>query len=333
MVPSTGKWNIQLTPFNYQQYWETLKAAKKRQNIRPRKIEIKIEIMCCDYNDGPHMFYGSDPRKCFTFKCLQMKREIFQDWSENIISLKMEVLGEELFLMNPDVFCPNIDSLTLKVYPDMINHYAIFIIQTLIKKHAHKLKSLEIIGDFFTLTVFELPPSLPVLASCKLTNLPTHNLCSVLNSSSQTLNSIEINLPIEGNDRVNLENKCKNIEHLLLHRVWEKNVPACKDLVQCLAPQLITLKLETKWQDFNFLKSSKSFSKVKLLWISREFDLQYLKKFANVEVLMAFLIFYGSRNHAIRMANLRELVVEDIDEWSLEMIRLNAGNWLIYDII
>jgi hypothetical protein len=112
--------------------------------------------------------------------------------------------------------------------------------------------------------------------------------------------------------------------------VLEKNVPACKDLIQHLAPQLITLKLETAWNDFNFLNNCKKFKNVKILWISGKFDLQYLKKFANVEVLMAFLIFNGSRNHAIRMANLRELVVEDIDEWSLEMIRLNAGNWFIY---
>jgi len=227
-------------------------------------------------------------------------------------------------LMNPDVFCPNIDSLTLKVYPDMINYNAIFIIQTFIKKHADNLKSLEIIGDCTTFTVFEIPPSLPVLASCKLTNLPPHNLCTVLNSSSQTLNSLEIHLPIEGNDRVNLENKCKNIEHLLFGH-WEMNVPYCKDLVQYLAPQLITLKLDTALNDFNFLNNCKSFSNVKLLWLSGQFDLQYLQRFANVEVLMAFHIFTGSRNHAVRMANLRELVVEDIDEWSLEMIRLNAG--------
>jgi hypothetical protein len=66
-----------------------------------------------------------------------------------------------------------------------------------------------------------------------------------------------------------------------------------------------------------------------MLWVAKTFPLNYLTKFAaGLEILFAFSIFNGEKRHALKMPNLKVLVVEDIDEWSREMIRLNAGVYI-----
>ena len=49
MLPATGKWKVPLTQTSYESNFKTLKKAKDRQDVRPRNLEIKLEITCCSY--------------------------------------------------------------------------------------------------------------------------------------------------------------------------------------------------------------------------------------------------------------------------------------------
>ena len=104
--------------------------------------------------------------------------------------------------------------------------------------------------------------------------------------------------------------------------------PAVKTLLIQVAGQLETLELEgyTSWIQ-NLLNSCPKFSNLKLLFIADvNFDLQYLDRFPEVEIL-----FNLERNLNLRMADaiklskLKTLVVRSFNPWSLQMIELNSG--------
>ncbi len=104
--------------------------------------------------------------------------------------------------------------------------------------------------------------------------------------------------------------------------------PAVKPLLIQVAGQLVTFKLEgDTLLNPSLLTNCPKFSNLKLLFIDDEnFDLQYLDKFPEVEIL-----FNLERNLNLRMADaiklskLKTLVVRSFTPWSLQMIELNSG--------
>ena len=102
MAPSTGKWKVMMTSSNVKENMEILKNAKERQNIRPRDLEIKFDISCCSHLKENWFKEGED-------EFLEQKKTLFRDWAEYITSLKIEILGNEMFLLNK-WDCPNIES-------------------------------------------------------------------------------------------------------------------------------------------------------------------------------------------------------------------------------
>ena len=114
------------------------------------------------------------------------------------------------------------------------------------------------------------------------------------------------------------------MKHLLLQGDLSMS-PAVKTLLIQVAGQLETLELEgyTSWIQ-NLLNSCPKFSNLKLLFIADEkFDLQYLNKFPEVEIL--FNLIFGSSEEAIKLSKLKTLVVMSLNPWSREMIELNSG--------
>ena len=91
---------------------------------------------------------------------------------------------------------------------------------------------------------------------------------------------------------------------------------------------LIFSDSRAEWMDDYFLESCPNFSKVQLLWVFVGFNLRYLRKFMKLEHLFCLSDIgggFGSRSDALKLPRLTTLVVESFDEWSLEMIKLNAG--------
>ena len=118
------------------------------------------------------------------------------------------------------------------------------------------------------------------------------------------------------------------MKHLLVHRLMSPLSLAYQTLLMQVAGQLVTLKLDenTPWIP-SLLTSCPKFSNLKLLFIvDKMFDLQYLDKFPEVEIL-----FNLERNLNLRMADaiklskLKTLVVRSFNPWSLQMIKLNSG--------
>ena len=187
MAPSTGKWKVMMTSLTAEEYMEILKVAKERQKIRPRNLEIKFDIRCCHVinsrsNEGEHGFKD----------CLERKKILFRDWAEYITSLKMEILGNERFLLN-EVNCPKLESLAFEIYPTRINQIYNDIICEFTKKHAHGLKCLEIIGDFkHPSYMYKFYTYMPRLEHCKLANLTPDDMDIILSKAHKSLVSLEI---------------------------------------------------------------------------------------------------------------------------------------------
>ena len=202
MAPSTGKWKVMMSSSTFKEYMEILKNAKERQNMRPKNLEIKFDIRCC------HVKYKGEDR----FEdCLERKKILFRDWAEYITSLKMEILGNEKFLLY-EVNCPKLESLAFEMYPTQtprIHQIYIDIIFEFTKKHAHGLKCLEIKGDIrHPSFMYKFPSHMPSLKHCKLTNLSPHEMNTILNIAHKTIVSLEIKGQFRKNDyQVNLKHR------------------------------------------------------------------------------------------------------------------------------
>ncbi len=160
MAPSTGRWKVMMTSLNIKENMEILKNAKERQNSRPRDLEIIFDISCCSHLKENWFNEGED-------EFLEQKKTLFRDWAEYITSLKVEILGNEMFLLNK-WDCPNIEPVFFLIFPNRRNHSITIppanIIIEFIWKHAQGLKCLEILGDFQHPTfMIKFPSHMPSL--------------------------------------------------------------------------------------------------------------------------------------------------------------------------
>eukprot|EP00088_Acartia_fossae_P057516 TRINITY_DN6710_c0_g1_i2.p1 TRINITY_DN6710_c0_g1~~TRINITY_DN6710_c0_g1_i2.p1 ORF type:complete len:509 (+),score=101.04 TRINITY_DN6710_c0_g1_i2:135-1529(+) len=339
MCPSTRKWNISITEANKEAQLVLLEAAKARQAMKPRDLEISVDFECCK-------FMGSKkgqkrPQTVKQHDCAWLKQKVLTDWRENITELKLGILGNEEFL-KVMVF-PKLQSLEFRMYDRRITGFNMRIMECVIFFNAATLKKLSLQNISSRDVIFQ--PNIPklVLTTLILKKWQMGTLDSFIDACSDTLEVIDISHCESWNPitlaqlKDHFKKKLPKLRHLRLRH--------CRDefraVMYAMSPaELVTLRLVDNSFDYYGAMLKWTLPKVKFLWIESQMMCRFMAGFQleSLEVLVAVKIMYNvpmfqkicnkedpeDLFENLKFPKLKELMVEGNDVWCRQLIQQNA---------
>eukprot|EP00088_Acartia_fossae_P057523 TRINITY_DN6710_c0_g4_i1.p1 TRINITY_DN6710_c0_g4~~TRINITY_DN6710_c0_g4_i1.p1 ORF type:complete len:520 (+),score=114.77 TRINITY_DN6710_c0_g4_i1:45-1604(+) len=338
LCESTRKWYITIDEDNKKDQMAVLIAAKLKQSVKPRNLEISVNIECCKVLGT--MKAAKHPKTVKLEDCFKMKKKILTSWRENITELNTEILGNEDFLKM--MTFPKLKALQFRIYENHISSANLDLINCAIFFNSDTLKKLNL--QNVSLRSYSFHPS---LAKLKLTTLildkwQMETIDAFLNSCHGTLRVLDINscfsmraldfdpfLALQGHFKV----KLMKLKHLQIRYSLDEFKSI---MTQVIPSKLVSLRLvDNDFDHFGFLDNMR-FPKLKFFWFDCDVICQFLSGFelTSLEVLIAVNLKYQEPSWArtdrkdtfkgLKFLKLKELMVEGNDAWSLQLIRQNA---------
>eukprot|EP00088_Acartia_fossae_P057519 TRINITY_DN6710_c0_g2_i2.p1 TRINITY_DN6710_c0_g2~~TRINITY_DN6710_c0_g2_i2.p1 ORF type:complete len:533 (+),score=106.26 TRINITY_DN6710_c0_g2_i2:135-1601(+) len=336
MCPSTRKWNISITEANKEAQLVLLEAAKARQAMKPRDLEISVDFECCK-------FMGSKkgqkrPQTVKQHDCAWLKQKVLTDWRENITELKLGILGNEEFLKIMGF--PKLQSAEYIIYNKRMQFSNKNIIECSIFFNAATLKHLSL--QNLSSRHFYFKPKLPKLALSTLIikKIEMDSLDLLIDACSDSLEALEINYcesayPIPFKEiQGHFMKRLPKLKHL--------QIKHCRDeftaiLYPTFPTRLVSLRLvDNSISYYGFLQGL-IFPNLKFLWFDTELICRLLANFLleSLEVLVAIRLSFYDRAWNIKrdekdvfkdlkFPKLKELMVEGSDIWCQQLISQNA---------
>jgi len=303
LSPTLRRWKIVILSENYKCIREILQRVAESQKGH---LRYRLNIV----------FHPSMTRSA---EAKEFTKSVLTQWKDDIAGLELPVLGEETYLLEPDLKFPNLEQINLKVqdYWDSGNglHQIEDIRKCLLIKHASQLTKL----DFHNAYKLSIESSFPRLVNLCLNNCDIGTVISILNTCSNKLNGLEM-FQCFGDEEVFTTSHLSNLEHLWI----ESCDHLCTGLVQQLASQLVTLKIRAT--DIYLYKAM--FLKLEFLWIenvSNEVALSLLGRCSKTVKHLFIRGIYSSPETAMVVPHLTDLIVDGKGPWCMEIVKKNAA--------
>eukprot|EP00088_Acartia_fossae_P057520 TRINITY_DN6710_c0_g3_i1.p1 TRINITY_DN6710_c0_g3~~TRINITY_DN6710_c0_g3_i1.p1 ORF type:complete len:515 (+),score=121.23 TRINITY_DN6710_c0_g3_i1:45-1589(+) len=331
LCESTRKWYITIDEDNKKDQMAVLIAAKMRQTVKPRDLEISININCCkelgtiDAIQNPYSVKLPD--------CLKMKKKLVRDWQDNITELKTEILGNESFLRR--MTFPKLASLEFRIYQTRTSTANMQIMERAFVNNATTVKELFLQNVAMNAVTFvpNLPKPFPVTA-LRLDKWQLETVNLLLESSKDTLNALDLHACFSMMQNPfsvvrDFRRRLPKLEHLQIRYCIDE----FKGILYRIDPfKLISLRLiENDFLDYGPM-SQFTFPKLKFFWIDCVSVCAHLAKhnLMSLEVLVAIKSDFSLQNDfkakaKMKFPKLKELFVEGNNSWSPQIIKQNAS--------
>eukprot|EP00088_Acartia_fossae_P054321 TRINITY_DN6225_c0_g1_i1.p1 TRINITY_DN6225_c0_g1~~TRINITY_DN6225_c0_g1_i1.p1 ORF type:complete len:448 (-),score=70.06 TRINITY_DN6225_c0_g1_i1:54-1328(-) len=298
--PSTRRWKILIDCDNYTTIHNILRCTREKNNVR-----LRLNLS----------FHGSmtktEESKTFT-------KHLLTDWREDIVAIEIRITGNEDYLCQTKSTFTNLEQLSLKVqqtWDTESGEQATEIKRALIENHSKTLKKLEV----HNLYKVEVERPLSKLNNLQLQNCDLVSVNNVLRRCGDALQGLEM-FQCFG-EKLDEDHNLKNLQHLLI----ESCDTLCSALIQRVSEQIVTLKIRST--DVYLYKAR--FPVLEFLWVenvSTEVAASLIGRCYRTIKYLFVRGIYASPETALKLPNLKDLIVDGRGPWCLELIKKNAAS-------